>query len=237
MSNKNSFFLRVFYINLIFFVFNIVLFGLFPKFDIYFSKLFFFNGEFLDQHFQIIKNFRNFLKNVLIFIPLLSIILLAIIFINESQKILRSKKKSLRRLKLFFFGLIIGPVIGCGLIANLYFKDTWGRARPIQVQEFGGNKMFSKPMVKSDQCEKNCSWIGGETSAAFSLLVGVFILKRAYTIIFLNLILGSLVIFCRLAMGGHFLSDNLFAINFMIFLALIYKMIALKYVKKRKLSR
>ena len=85
--------------------------------------------------------------------------------------------------------------------------------------------------------EKNCSWIGGETSAAFSLFAGIIMMKRAHIFIFMNLILVSLVIFCRLAMGGHFLSDNLFAINFMIFLALIYKIIALKCVKINLVSK
>ena len=32
-------------------------------------------------------------------------------------------------------GFLVGPIIGCGLIANLYFKDTWGRARPVHIEE------------------------------------------------------------------------------------------------------
>ena len=234
---KNSLFLRVFYFNLTFFLLNTFLFLTFPSFDIFFSGLFFIDGQFLDHHFQIIKTIRSILKEILVFIPLASLILLSIIFINKSQNIRRNKKKSLRRLKISLIGLIVGPMIGCGIIANLYFKDTWGRARPIQVEEFGGSKKFSPAMHKSDQCEKNCSWIGGETSAAFSLFVGIIMMKRAYILISINLILGSLVIFCRLAMGGHFLSDNLFAINFMIFLALIYKILALKCVKKNLVSK
>tara|TARA_B100000886_G_scaffold321227_1_gene263279 strand:- start:162 stop:875 length:714 start_codon:yes stop_codon:yes gene_type:complete len=234
---KNSLFLRVFYLNLIFFIFNIFLFLTFPSFDIFFSGLFFIDGQFLDHHYLIIKTIRSKLKEILIFIPLMSLILLSIIFINKSQNIRRNNKKSLRRLKISLIGLIFGPIIGCGIIANLYFKDTWGRARPVQVEEFGGSKKFSPAMHKSDQCEKNCSWIGGETSAAFSLFVGIIMMKRAYIFIFINLILGSLVIFCRLAMGGHFLSDNLFAINFMIFLALIFKILALKCVKRNLVSK
>ena len=234
---KNSLFLRVFYLNLLFFILNIFLFFTFPSFDIFFSGLFFIDGQFLDHHYLIIKTIRSVLKEILIFIPLMALILLAIILINKAQNIRRNNKKSLRRLKIFLIGLIFGPIIGCGIIANLYFKDTWGRARPVQVEEFGGSKKFSPAMYKSDQCEKNCSWIGGETSAAFSLFAGIIMMKRAHIFIFMNLILGSLVIFCRLAMGGHFLSDNLFAINFMIFLALIYKIIALKCVKRNLVSK
>ena len=237
MKKSKSFLIRVFYANTIFFLFNVFLFLAFPKFDIYFSELFFLNGEFLDQHFHVIKLLRNFLKDILIIIPLLSLTLLVVIIINKSQKVLINNNKSLRRFKLFLCGLIFGPIVGCGIIANLYFKDTWGRARPVHIEEFGGSKLFTAAMIKSDQCEKNCSWIGGETSAAFSLLTGTLILKRAYIILAINFLLGALVTFCRLAMGGHFLSDNLFAINFMIFLALLYRIISLWCVKEKLITK
>ena len=60
----------------------------------------------------------------------------------------------------------------------MYFKDTWGRARPINIQEFGGDKIYTQPFIKSDQCEKNCSWISGESSAAFSFITGIIIIKN-----------------------------------------------------------
>ena len=126
------------------------------------------------------------------------------------------------RMKLFLLGLIVGPVIGCGLIANLYFKDTWGRARPINIQEFGGDKIYTQAFVKSDQCERNCSWISGEASAAFSFIAGTIIIKNPIFFL-LNIFFGIIVSFCRIAMGGHFLSDNLFAMIFMIYLAILYK--------------
>ena len=229
---KNSLFLRVFYLNLSFFILNIFLFFTFPSFDIFFSGLFFIDGQFLDHHYLIIKTIRSVLKEILIFIPLMALILLAIISINKAQNIRRNNKKSLRRLKIFLIGLIFGPVIGCGVIANLYFKDTWGRARPVHIEEFGGEKIFTPAFIKSDQCEKNCSWISGETSAAFSLTVGTILLKNP--IFFLsNLFLGFLVFFCRLSMGGHFLSDNIFAMIFMIYLAILYKYIIYLYLKKK----
>ena len=142
-----------------------------------------------------------------------SLLLLLFIFLYK-------KKKIKKRIKLVVLGFIIGPAIGCGLIANLYFKDTWGRARPINIQEFGGNKIYSQPFVKSDQCEKNCSWISGEGSAAFSFIAGTIILKNPLFFLF-NIIFGLIVSFCRIAMGGHFLSDNIFAMIFMIYLAIL----------------
>ena len=43
--------------------------------------------------------------------------------------------------------------VGPGLVANLGFKDHWGRARPVHVTEFGGTKQFTPPLVRTDQCE------------------------------------------------------------------------------------
>ena len=76
-------------------------------------------------------------------------------------------------------GFLVGPIIGCGLIANLYFKETWGRARPVHIEEFGGNKIFTGAFKKSSECQRNCSWISGETSAAFSFMVGSLLLKKS----------------------------------------------------------
>ena len=122
-------------------------------------------------------------------------------------------------------------MIGCGLIANFYFKDNWGRARPINIQEFGGDKIYTKPFTISNQCKKNCSWIGGEASAAFSFITGTIILKNPIYLI-INLIFGIVVSLCRIAMGGHFLSDNIFAMIFMIYLAILYKYFVFLYLKK-----
>ena len=106
--------------------------------------------------------------------------------------------------------------------ANFYFKDNWGRARPYQIEEFGGNLIYTPPLIKSDQCKKNCSWIGGETSAAFSFLAGLLFLRKKKKTLRILFLFGSLVIFCRMAMGGHFLSDNLFAVNLMIYISIFY---------------
>ena len=77
--------------------------------------------------------------------------------------------------------------------------------------------------------QKNCSWISGESSAAFSFLVGTLILKNPL-FFSLNIVFGFIVSFCRISMGGHFLSDNLFALFFMVYLAVGYKYLVIKKV-------
>ena len=217
---------KVFLINTFFFAFFVLLFFLFPNLDIHFSKLFFYEEKFISEKYIFVKNLRSFLKDLMVFISVFSLLLI-VAGILLKKKVFFFK----RRTKLILLGFIVGPVIGCGLIANFYFKDNWGRARPINIQEFGGDKIYTKPFTISDQCKKNCSWIGGEASAAFSFITGTIILKNPIYLL-INLIFGIVVSFCRIAMGGHFLSDNIFAMIFMIYLAILYKYFVFLYLKK-----
>ncbi len=212
---------NLFFYNTILFIIFFVLFLFFPKFDIFLSNLFFYENQFISEKYTFIKDLRVVLKNLMIALPIFAILLLVVSLINKKQNV-----KSFFDLKMQYalFGLILGPIIGCGIIANLYFKDTWGRARPVHIEEFGGDKIFTPAFIKSDQCDKNCSWISGEASAAFSFLVGTVLLKN-HIFFVINLILGFLVFFCRLSMGGHFFSDNIFAMIFMVYLAILYQKI------------
>ena len=214
-------------INTFFFFTFFLIFILFPEFDIFFSNLFFYDNNFISEEIILIKDLRSLLKDFMILFSVTS--LLIIIFNFFFSK----KKRSLinTRTKLVLIGFVLGPVVGCGLIANLYFKDSWGRARPINIQEFGGEKIYTRPFIKSDQCEKNCSWVSGEASAAFSFITGTIMLKNPIFLI-LNIFFGVIVSFCRIAMGGHFLSDNIFAMIFMIYLAIVYKYIIFFKLKK-----
>ena len=219
---------KVLLTNTFFFAFFVLLFFLFPNLDIHFSKLFFYEEKFISEKHIFIKNLRSFLKDFMIVISVFSLLLIvAGILFKKKKKVFFLKSRT----KLILLGFIVGPVIGCGLIANFYFKDNWGRARPINIQEFGGDKIYATPFTISDQCKKNCSWIGGEASAAFSFITGTIILKNPIYLI-INLIFGIVVSLCRIAMGGHFLSDNIFAMIFMIYLAILYKYFVFLYLKK-----
>ena len=225
----SKFIKKIFFYNTSTFIFFGLLFLFFPSLDIYFSNFFFVENQFISEKYTSIKVLRDYLKNLMIIIPLLSLIILIINFINKRQNV---RKLINQRIKFGLIGLVVGPILGCGIIANLYFKETWGRARPVHVEEFGGDKIFTPAFLKSDQCDRNCSWISGETSAAFSLMVGTILFKNPIFFL-LNLILGFFVFFCRLSMGGHFFSDNIFAMTFMIYLAILYKNIIYLYLKKK----
>ncbi|MBI5330281.1 MAG: phosphatase PAP2 family protein [Betaproteobacteria bacterium] len=112
-----------------------------------------------------------------------------------------------RRLAFLALVLLIGP----GLVVNTLFKDQWGRARPHQVQEFGGARDFTPAWVMSDQCQRNCSFVCGDASVGFALLAFGYFGRHRRAWIGAGLAAGSLLGLMRIAQGGHFLSDVVFS--------------------------
>lgn len=110
--------------------------------------------------------------------------------------------------------LLLALAIGPGLVTNVIFKDNWGRARPSQIVEFGGTKQFTPPLVMADQCEKNCSFVSGHASVGFFLAAFALLLRtrwKRYALYGFAIVFGLSIGFARMAMGGHFFSDVIFA--------------------------
>lgn len=109
--------------------------------------------------------------------------------------------------------LIIGP----GLIANVMLKDHWGRARPVKIEQFGGELTFTPALERSDQCRTNCSFVAGEAASIYAAFFafGFLMTRRRKQALALGVVAGSIAGLIRIAGGGHFLSDVIFAGVFM----------------------
>lgn len=113
--------------------------------------------------------------------------------------------------------LTLALSVGPGLVANVLLKDQMGRARPHQVDIFGGSKKFTAPLIAAEQCRRNCSFVSGEAASMFALFFALsFLVTRHSTaLICAALAMGSLAGLIRMAQGAHFLSDVAFAGIFM----------------------
>lgn len=114
--------------------------------------------------------------------------------------------------------LLLALLVGPGLIANLLFKDHWGRARPREITEFNGSAAFSPAFTMTDQCDKNCSFISGDGSFGFFLPSFAYVVrrKRKRAVFWGSIIAGCAFGASRIAMGAHFLSDVVSAAMFML---------------------
>lgn len=117
-----------------------------------------------------------------------------------------------RRICLYLI-LVLG--IGSGLFVHALLKDHWGRPRPKQIVEFGGQQPF-RPYYKPNffqQLEPSRSFPCGHCSMGFYffslILLGRHYRSNAlfYSGWILTIILGGLLSFARLAQGGHFFTD------------------------------
>ena len=108
--------------------------------------------------------------------------------------------------------LIAAIAIGPGLVVNTVFKEQWGRARPRDIVEFGGDRTFTPAFVISDQCEGNCSFVSGHSSVPFAFVAFGWVVRRRRWAIFAgSTAFGGLVGLGRIIQGAHFLSDVVFS--------------------------
>lgn len=122
------------------------------------------------------------------------------------------KRRHLVRPGLF---LVILLALAPGLLVNSVFKEYWGRPRPREIVQFGGNKEFLHPWQKGI-AHKGRSFPSGHSSAAFYLTAPYFVYRRrtpraAAWWMAGGLVFGILMSVARITQGGHFLSDTLWA--------------------------
>ena len=110
--------------------------------------------------------------------------------------------------------LIASMALGPGLVANTLLKDHWGRARPTQIEAFGGTQRFTPAPLPAVECANNCAFVSGHAALGFSLVAFAFLLprgsrRRSATAATLGL--GAVIGLGRIVQGAHFLSDVVFA--------------------------
>jgi lipid A 4'-phosphatase len=137
----------------------------------------------------------------------------------------RGRPQWLRLAKLEWLFLAACLAAGPGLVANLVFKDQWGRARPKDIVEFGGTKSFTPPLLMASQCRRNCSFVSGEASSTYVVFyAAAAVLPQWSVALAIAGTMGGLVTgLIRMSQGAHFLSDVVFAGVFMALTVLVLR--------------
>lgn len=125
------------------------------------------------------------------------------------------KLPKLRRQWRSYLLLVLLLLIGPGLLVNTVFKDNWGRSRPKQVSEFGGQLPFIKVWDRGERGVGK-SFPSGHASIGFYLIAPYFVLRRrrkrlAKGFFLAGTFYGVLMGAGRIAQGGHFASDVLWS--------------------------
>jgi membrane-associated phospholipid phosphatase len=188
-------------------VLTAVIFTLYPDLDLAISAAFFdpARGIFPAQDDRFLAGFRfvtSWAIAIGIAVPAIALI----------GKMLFPSRPSLlpgRAMLLILVSIALGP----GLLVNAGLKENWNRPRPGAVQEFGGPMTFKPWWDAGGQCRRNCSFVSGESAAAFAMLAPAALVSAPWqmTAIGAATLFGAMMAFLRVAFGGHFFTDVLFA--------------------------
>ncbi len=192
------------------FVAAALLFGAAPGIDIAVSAFFFDAGHFTAQGAPWLELLRQTLWDVAIATALLSLALTLL------QPLRRTAPRIATRVWSFIF---LSYLIGPGLIVNGLLKAHWGRARPVQILDFGGTAQFTPPLEAAQECARNCSFVSGEAAGAITtalvltltFLAAIEAPRSRRGALAVTWILALVASGLRIAMGGHFLSDVVFS--------------------------
>lgn len=108
---------------------------------------------------------------------------------------------------------LCAAVLGPGLLIEGLLKPHWQRPRPVQVQAFGGPEPFVPALRYCAACSHHHSFVSSHAAAGFALL-NLGLLARAprrRAWLAAGLLAGGIVGAGRIAQGGHFASDIVFA--------------------------
>ncbi|WP_417070654.1 phosphatase PAP2 family protein [Niveibacterium terrae] len=126
---------------------------------------------------------------------------------------LAAKSGWLRARRRWFGFMLLAIVIGPGMIVDVGLKNHWGRARPEQIRDFGGAQTFTVALRPASECARNCSFVSGHVSGVAALMSFGWLAAPARRRRWLaaSIAASLLVGVVRIAQGGHFLSDVVFA--------------------------
>ena len=196
----------------------------FPSIDINISRLFFHEGFHSNE-----QVWHRCIREGLVYFLFLS--MASVVGIYVFNRLSKRNLCSIDGKKVCYLFLVL--ILGAGLIVNVIFKDNFGRARPRDIQEFGGLKRFTPAFVVSYECERNCSFSSGEGAGGFFSLALASALSRRRAVLLAGIGLGIIVSLSRIASGAHFFSDTV--VSF--FVMLIFTDVLYYYVVFSKAER
>jgi membrane-associated PAP2 superfamily phosphatase len=138
----------------------------------------------------------------------------------------------------YFLVIVLTAVIGPGLLVNGILKSYWGRPRPRQVQELGGQWEY-RHLYQPGIPGRGESFTCGHCAMGF-LFCSLLVFRRKNTWIAFaggtsGLVLGGLLGAARVVQGAHFPSDVLWSLGIvlMTIISLYYLVLQVPETRRR----
>lgn len=130
-------------------------------------------------------------------------------------------------------------IIAAGLLVNAVFKQYWGRPRPDQTIEFGGQWHY-RHILPPGTPGKGASFPCGHCTMGFVFLSMAAFHRRNKLLAFggigTGIVLGTLLAAARVVQGAHFLSDTLWSLGIITMTTTVLEMLPYQYRAKPRLT-
>ncbi len=138
-----------------------------------------------------------------------------ILAISSFSLLMLGIKHPLRKFRKLALYILSCLALGPGLITNGLLKAYWGRPRPKQIEDFGGQYVY-EPLLTIDLSSTGKSFPCGHATMGFFFFSLALALRHSHkslsnVLVGLSLAFGLLIGYARLVQGGHFPSDTLWA--------------------------
>ncbi|QIB32829.1 phosphatase PAP2 family protein [Ancylobacter pratisalsi] len=173
-----------------------------PSIDLAVSRLFYVPGEgFPLARVALLQDLRNAGSYVSVAVGIVLGVVLLLKLLNPMRPSLFAPRFSLYFVMLY----LLGPA----LLVNGVLKNFWGRPRPKNVDEFGGQLPFVDAWSFGEHIFSHRSFVSGEAATIACLIPLALYLPRPWrrqVLVLLGLVAAA-VSMNRVAAGAHFLSD------------------------------
>lgn len=182
-----------------------LVFGLYPQLDIDVARRFFNSTTDTDAVRQMLLPLRESAMWLVAAMVAPAVVALVL-------KLIAPRRRLLLPGRVVVF-LIVTMALGPGLAVNGILKDYSGRPRPIAVKPLGGTEPFVAWWDPRGSCPHNCSFVSGDVSGGFwTLAPAALVSARWRPLAYAAAIaFGSGIALLRMVLGGHFLTDTVFA--------------------------
>jgi lipid A 4'-phosphatase len=110
----------------------------------------------------------------------------------------------------YFLVVALTSIVGAGLLVNGILKPYWGRPRPSQLQELGGQYLY-RDLLSPGIPGKGKSFPSGHATMGFLFFSLVYFRRKSRTIAWaggiVGLALGTALSAARVVQGAHFTTD------------------------------
>ena len=185
-----------------------LVFGIAPVLDLRTAALFYAgNGTFIGE-----MGLGGAARRLFYWIPTIVVILNVLLYGARRLGVGRWWAPTGRGLVFVLLTFAVGP----GLVANTLLKEHSHRPRPYQTTDFGGDQPFRPFYTFDGACKRNCSFVSGEGATSAWTLGPALLLPLPWRgpAIAASLVFALCSGGLRVAFGGHYFSDAVFAVLF-----------------------